>query len=76
MPNGFSDLSITWVEGLTQRLDIAAGTAVRFEPGEEKEVALVALGGARIVYGHNGWVNGALDDPAVREQALQHVAST
>jgi urease subunit beta len=42
------------------RLNIAAGTAVRFEPGEEKEVRLVALGGARIVYGHNGKVNGAL----------------
>ena len=42
------------------RLDIAAGTAVRFEPGEEKEVRLVALAGARKVYGHNGKVNGAL----------------
>jgi len=43
------------------RLDIAAGTAVRFEPGEEKEVPLVALGGARSVYGHNGLVNGPLN---------------
>src|SRR5690242_99978 len=42
------------------RLNIAAGTAVRFEPGEEKEVSLVAFGGARHVYGHNGKVNGAL----------------
>jgi urease subunit beta len=42
------------------RLNIAAGTAVRFEPGEEKEINLVALGGARIVYGHTGKVNGAL----------------
>ena len=42
------------------RLDIAAGTAVRFEPGEEKEVPLVALAGARRVYGHNGKVNGKL----------------
>ena len=42
------------------RLNIAAGTAVRFEPGEEKEVHLVAFGGARVVYGHNGQVNGAL----------------
>ena len=42
------------------RLNIAAGTAVRFEPGEEKEVALVAFGGARIIYGHNGQVNGPL----------------
>jgi urease beta subunit len=36
------------------RLNIAAGTAVRFEPGEEKNVELVALGGAREVYGHAG----------------------
>jgi urease beta subunit len=42
------------------RLDIAAGTAVRFEPGEEKEVRLVALAGRRAVYGHQGKVNGAL----------------
>jgi urease beta subunit len=42
------------------RLDIAAGTAIRFEPGEEKEVPLVAYGGNRVVYGHNGKVNGPL----------------
>ena len=46
------------------RLNIAAGTAVRFEPGEEKEVSLGALGGARAVYGHNGRVNGPLDQPS------------
>ncbi len=43
------------------RLNIAAGTASRFEPGEEKHVSLVALAGARIVHGHNARVNGALD---------------
>ncbi|MGO8670694.1 MAG: urease subunit beta [Capsulimonadaceae bacterium] len=42
------------------RLNIAAGTAIRFEPGEEKEVELTPLAGARIVYGHNAAVNGAL----------------
>jgi len=42
------------------RLDIPAGTAIRFEPGDEKEVDLVALAGARRVYGHNGLVNGNL----------------
>ncbi len=42
------------------RLNIPAGTAVRFEPGEEKEVNLVAFGGARAVFGHNGQVNGPL----------------
>lgn len=43
------------------RLDIPAGTAIRFEPGEEKEVALVAFAGNRKVYGHNAKVNGALN---------------
>jgi urease subunit beta len=42
------------------RLDIAAGTAIRFEPGEEKEVSLVAYRGRRAVYGHQGKINGAL----------------
>jgi len=52
------------------RLQIPAGTAVRFEPGEEKQVTLVAIGGNRAVYGINGLTNGRLDDPAVRAQAL------
>ncbi len=42
------------------RLDIAAGTAVRFEPGQSRTVELVALDGARKVYGFNGQVMGAL----------------
>ncbi|MCI4663995.1 MAG: urease subunit beta [Neomegalonema sp.] len=42
------------------RLDIAAGTAVRFEPGQEREVTLVPLQGARKVYGFNQKVMGAL----------------
>ena len=42
------------------RLDIAAGTAVRFEPGQSREVSLVALDGDRIVYGFNGDVMGQL----------------
>jgi urease beta subunit len=55
------------------RLNIAAGTAVRFEPGEEKEVALVALGGRRIVHGHNGLVGGVLDEPGVRERSVERL---
>lgn len=43
------------------RLDIPAGTAVRFEPGDEKEVVLVALAGSRQVYGFNALINSALD---------------
>jgi urease subunit beta len=43
------------------RLDIPAGTAVRFEPGDEREVTLVPFVGSRQVYGLNGLINGALD---------------
>jgi urease beta subunit len=44
------------------RLNIPAGTALRFEPGEGREVELVELGGDRKVYGMNALVNGPLDD--------------
>jgi urease subunit beta len=43
------------------RLSIPAGTAVRFEPGQERTIELVALGGARIVYGFSGAVMGPVD---------------
>jgi urease subunit beta len=43
------------------RLDIPAGTAVRFEPGDEREVRLVPFTGTRQVYGFNGRINGQLD---------------
>ena len=46
------------------RLNIPAGTAVRFEPGQSRTVELVALGGDRIVYGFAGAVMGPLDPPA------------
>ena len=42
------------------RLDIAAGTSLRFEPGEEREVRLVPLAGRRVVFGMNAMVNGPL----------------
>jgi urease subunit beta len=57
------------------RLNIAAGTAVRFEPGDEREVELVALGGARVVYGLNALVSGALDDATVKSRALEAAVS-
>src|SRR3954451_13282741 len=41
------------------RLDIPAGTAVRFEPGETKRVTLVPIAGARVIRGGNGWADGA-----------------
>ena len=43
------------------RLNIPAGTAIRFEPGDTREVDLVALAGLRKVYGLNGKINGPLD---------------
>jgi urease beta subunit len=51
------------------RLCIPAGTAARFEPGEEKRVTLVALAGKRVIHGINGLTNGSLDDAQVRTQA-------
>ena len=52
------------------RLAIAAGTAVRFEPGQRHLVRLVPLGGERVCHGLNGLVGGALDDPEVRAAAM------
>ena len=49
---------------LGYRLDIPAGTAVRFEPGESREISLVPYGGARLVYGFNKAIMGALPQPA------------
>ena len=57
------------------RLDIPAGTAVRFEPGDRKEVPLVALGGEREVFGLNGLTEGHLDAPDARENALRRAAA-
>jgi urease subunit beta len=55
-----SALSFDRDAALGQRLDIAAGTAVRFEPGQSREVRLVPFGGARVVYGFNQKVMGPL----------------
>ena len=44
-----------------QRLDIPAGTAIRFEPGDSREVNLIPFAGARRVIGFNGQINGPLD---------------
>jgi urease beta subunit len=57
------------------RLDIPAGTAVRFEPGMSKTVTLVMLAGRRRVFGLNQLVEGNLDDPLVSEAALARLAS-
>lgn len=43
-----------------QRLDIPAGTSLRFEPGDERDITLIPLAGSRAVYGMNGLINGSL----------------
>ena len=53
------------------RLDIPAGTAIRFEPGDTKEVAMVAIAGERHVYGLNSLTNGDLDCESVKAEALE-----
>jgi urease beta subunit len=58
-----------------KRLNIAAGTAVRFEPGEEKEVELVAIAGKRNAYGFNNLVNGNTSDDAKKEKAMKKISS-
>ncbi|MET0811670.1 MAG: urease subunit beta [Microbacterium sp.] len=55
-------------------LDIPAGTGVRFEPGETKQVTLVAYDGARHVVGFNGLVNGGLDAPQTKIDAMRRLA--
>jgi len=57
------------------RLDIPAGTAIRFEPGEEKDVHLVSLGGERQVFGLNQLTQGSVDDPANRAVSMQRAAA-
>ena len=52
------------------RLNIPAGTAVRFEPGDTREVELVSIGGTREIHGLNRLVDGRLDDPQVKNRAL------
>lgn len=51
------------------RLNVAAGTAVRFEPGQSREIELVALSGKREVYGFAGRVMGKLDDEAALKES-------
>lgn len=56
-----------------KRLNIAAGTAVRFEPGEEKEVELVSFGGDKKIFGFSNLVDGDISEES-RKSALQRAA--
>ena len=62
------------VAAFGMRLDVPAGTAVRFEPGDRKDVPLVAIGGTRRVRGLNGLADGSLDSPVVRERAVEMIS--
>ncbi len=53
------------------RLDIPAGTAVRFEPGEEKEINLTQFGGEKTIFGLNDLTNGKLEDKEIKKAALK-----
>lgn len=58
-----------------KRLNIAAGTAVRFEPGEEKEVDLVPFGGAQIVVGFSNLTNGNTASENVKREAIKNASA-
>ncbi len=64
-------LSFNRLAAYGMRLDIPAGTAVRFEPGETKRVNLVEIGGERIGMGLNDLVCGKMDDEAVKAAAIE-----
>ena len=53
------------------RLAIPAGTATRFEPGQTRNVDLIALGGERVVFGLGGLVSGRLDDEGARDTSIR-----
>jgi urease subunit beta len=61
-------LTFTRESARGMRLDIPAGTAVRFEPGQKREVRLVPYAGARRVFGFRGQIMGPLDSDAATEE--------
>lgn len=58
-----------------QRLDIPAGTAMRFEPGDVREVALVPFVGRRVWTGGQGFVDGELDAPGARDRFAERLVA-
>lgn len=59
---------------LGMRLNIISSTAIRFEPGEEKEIELVEIGGAKKLFGFNNLVDGDLNKADVRENSISKAA--
>lgn len=68
-----SALSFDRNQAYGKRLDIAAGTSVRFEPGSIKSINLIDFGGRRYMSGFNGLVEGFLDDENVKAKAMQNL---
>lgn len=62
-------------EAYGMRLAVPAGSSVRFGPGESAEVGLVPIGGARVAIGFAGLVDGPLDAPGARDEALRRAAA-
>lgn len=63
-------LSFDREEAFGLHLDIPAGSAIRFEPGEEKEVALTEYAGEGKLYGFLGWTMGSIHDPEIKKKAI------
>ncbi len=66
-------LDFSRVEAYGKRLDIPAGTSVRFEPASSKKVNLIPYSGKRYMSGFNGLVEGFLDDEATKEKAMENL---
>lgn len=60
-------------EAFGKRLNIISSTAIRFEPGEEKEVELVEIAGEKKIYGFNGLVDGSTDSNEQKEKSLEQI---
>jgi urease beta subunit len=67
-----AQLAFDRAQAYGMRLNIPAGTAVRFEPGEEKEIELTNFAGRRVVHGFSALVEGALDAPGARDRAIEN----
>ena len=68
-------ISFSREKAFGMRLNIPASTAIRFEPGEEKEVELVEIGGSRSVFGHNDLVNGSVTQDVIKKASMQLLKS-
>lgn len=67
------ELDFDRVQAYGKRLDIPAGTSVRFEPGSSKEINLIDFSGKRYMSGFNGLVEGFLDDESTKENAMKNL---